>query len=223
MADWTTTIRQVLPRLLSVSRHLRPTLHLDSVAELTPEFLRARGIRTVIWDVDGTLMPWHARDVEPALAPAFEALLRAEGVRHVILSNCSDERLAELGRLFPGVPVLKGYDTPEGRRCRRLLGGVDGWTDARDAPSPAEARPIRKPDAALVAFALEEAGETEARRAAMVGDQYMTDIAGANLAGVQSIKVRTVARSTFPFAVRWFQRIEEVWQRLLAGRGAPSG
>lgn len=220
MADWVTTVRQVLPRLLSVTRNLKPTLHLDSIAELTPDLLHEHDIRTVIWDVDGTLMPWHARTVDPALAPAFDALVRSDAARHVILSNCSEERLVELGRMFPDIPILKGYDTPDGRRCRRLLGGVDSWVDDRPPPDAGTAHAIRKPDADLVAFALVEAGARGAATAVMVGDQYLTDIAGANLAGVRSVKVRTVARSSFPFPVRFFQRIEGALYRALYGRAA---
>jgi len=36
----------------------------------------------------------------------------------------------------------------------------------------------------------------------MVGDQDFTDVAGANLAGIRSVKVRTVRPDSFPIAVR---------------------
>jgi predicted HAD superfamily phosphohydrolase YqeG len=53
----------------------------------------------------------------------------------------------------------------------------------------------------------------------MVGDQYFTDIAGANLAGIRSIKVPTVGRAQFPFVVRWFQRLETALSVILFARG----
>ena len=48
----------------------------------------------------------------------------------------------------------------------------------------------------------------------MVGDQYFTDIAGANLAGIRSIKVDTFDPPSFPFVLRSFQRIESLLYRL---------
>ena len=50
----------------------------------------------------------------------------------------------------------------------------------------------------------------------MVGDQYTTDIAGANLAGIRSIKVATIARHSFPFPVRLLQTMEDMLVRALA-------
>ena len=49
-----------------------------------------------------------------------------------------------------------------------------------------------------------------------MGDQYLTDVAGANLAGIGSIKVRTVRPETFPIAIRWLQRVERAVFRTAA-------
>jgi predicted HAD superfamily phosphohydrolase YqeG len=49
----------------------------------------------------------------------------------------------------------------------------------------------------------------------MVGDQYFTDVAGANLAGVLSVKVNTYDRSSFTLPIRIFQRAELVLYRVL--------
>jgi predicted HAD superfamily phosphohydrolase YqeG len=42
----------------------------------------------------------------------------------------------------------------------------------------------------------------------MIGDQYQTDVAGANLGGVRSIKLPTLAREPFRPAGRMPQRLE---------------
>jgi predicted HAD superfamily phosphohydrolase YqeG len=47
----------------------------------------------------------------------------------------------------------------------------------------------------------------------MVGDQYWTDIAGANLGGVRSIRVPPVEPGTFPRTLRVLQSIERSVQR----------
>jgi len=59
--------------------------------------------------------------------------------------------------------------------------------------------------------------------ALMVGDQYFTDIASANLAGVRSAKVPTLHRASFPAPVRWSQRLEAVLYRLKHGLPRPDG
>jgi predicted HAD superfamily phosphohydrolase YqeG len=52
----------------------------------------------------------------------------------------------------------------------------------------------------------------------MVGDQYLTDIAGAGMAGVRSIKIDAIAPSTFPMSLRAAQRAERVLYSLRHGR-----
>ncbi len=232
MADWTTTVRQVLPRFFAVAKRLRPTWHARSLADLTPEWLEARGVSLLIWDVDGTLMPWHGTAVDPSLRAGWERLRAAPGLSHLVLSNCGEERFAELGRVLPDVPVVKGYATPAGPAGRRILGGEITWTDGahREPLTDPAVTTIRKPAAVLVEFALAFADGVAPEKALMVGDQYLTDIAGANEAGVRSVKVRTLGRSSFPFPVACMQRLEAVLFRLFYGRveelpagGASSG
>jgi predicted HAD superfamily phosphohydrolase YqeG len=220
VSDWTTTVRQVLPRFFAVARRMRPTFHLSSLAELTPEFLSAQGVTLLIWDVDGTLMPWHGTAVAPELRAGWERLRAVQGLRHLILSNCGEERFVELGRIFPDVPVVKGYATPDGPVARQALHGSLSWSDGGcwDPAGDAEVSTIRKPEAVLLGFALKLAGDVPANSALMVGDQYFTDIAGANEAGVRTLKVRTVARASFPWPVAWMQRLETLMYRVFYGR-----
>lgn len=229
-ATWVQTSRRLLPRLRRLSREIRPTFHLDSVNEISPGALRDLGVEAVLWDVDGTLMGHHDDRVDPVLAPAFEALLAATGLRHAIVSNCQEERFAELGTIFPEVPAVLGYETRTGPAFHIRRGAADEWRGRGDAggaepasaPGGADAgplRPIRKPSRRLVRAALEELDLADRPDAAlMVGDQYFTDIASANLAGVRSVKVRTLHRGSFPAPVRLSQRLEGVLYRLKHGR-----
>ena len=248
-ATWVQTSRQLLPRLATLSRQIRPTFHLDSVSELDAETLRGLGVEVVLWDVDGTLMAHHADGVDPSLAAAFGALLDAPGLRHAIISNCQTDRFAELGRIFPGLRVLVGYETEAGAAFRVRRGNVEMWSgpggskamlDAvRAEKTPAEAAaangapmppprtdgweiglgPIRKPSRRLVRAALEWLKvENRPEAALMVGDQYFTDIASANLAGIRSLKVATLHRASFPTPVRVSQRLEGLLYRLRYGR-----
>ena len=214
MTDWIMTLRQTLPRLGTVLRHLQPTVHVADLRAIDAALLAEHDIRGIIWDIDGTVMANHAQAVHADYAPAFAALLDHPGLRHVILSNSGERRFVELGTIFPNVPVLRGYRTPEGLRFRRLLGGTEHWPDGEVEVS--STRAIKKPDATLVEFALRELGLAH-EHVLMVGDQYLTDIAGANLAGVRSAKVHTLRRDTFALPVRMFQVAEGLLYRLLHG------
>lgn len=214
------TFVQVAPRIPSLLAKMRPTWHLPSLAAVTPEFLRARGLRGIIWDVDGTLTGDRREELVGERAGPFRALLAAEGVKHVVLSNAGEERYRQLGRMFPAVPILRGYGLGGEVLFRRLLGTQDSWTDEElEQRLSGGARVIRKPSAALVEYALRELGCGK-NDVVMIGDQYLTDVAGANLGGVRSIKLPTLAPETFRPAVRLSQRVESALYLLLYGRAA---
>ena len=65
-------------------------------------------------------------------------------------------------------------------------------------------------------YALRELACTK-DEAVMIGDQYLTDVAGANLGGVRSIKVPTLAGETFRPAVRFSQALERGLYAVLHG------
>ncbi len=98
---------------------------------------------------------------------------------------------------------------------RRLFEGADSWTPDELAARLAEgARVIRKPNRLLVEYAVRELEATR-DSVLMVGDQYLTDVAGANLAGVRSVKLPTVEPGSFRWSVRISQRIESLLFALL--------
>jgi len=219
---WLQTARRVLPNLVRFSRQIRPTIHLSSVSDIRSEQLHREGIKAILWDVDGTLMAHHAGRVDPAVADAFTALLRATDLRHAIVSNCQEARAAELGKMFPGVPVVLGYETKIG--CVfRITRDVETrwWSPGDDRPfgKPEIVSPIRKPSAKLIEAALVELNMSDEPEAVLlVGDQYFTDIVSANLAGVRSAKVPTMKQASFPIPVKLSQQLETILYRLKYGR-----
>lgn len=216
--DWIRTTAQALPRFFELAGRMRPSVHLPDIRALDEEFLRTHDVRGLIWDVDGTLMPHHNLEIDEAFRETFDRLLRRNGLRHVILSNCGEERLAELGRIFPEVPVVKAYVGDPGPVARRLVGGRESWLDLEGRPvSPEGLSPVKKPSALPIRLALREMEDPPPEQVFMVGDQYFTDIAGANLGGVRSVKVPTWERASFPLVLRAFQRFESVLFRLLHG------
>ena len=228
-ATWPQTARRLLPRLRRLSREIRPTFHLGSVNELTTALMREFRVKVVLWDVDGTLMAHHAPRVDPEVAAGFRNLLAAPGLKHVIVSNCEEERFVQLGRIFPWIPIVLGYDTEEGGAFKIRHGVDEVWRGpgaeaaaaavaADDGQGSEALRAMRKPSRRLVEAALEEVGMADRPEAAlMVGDQYFTDVASANLAGIRSAKVPTLHRASFPAPVRWSQRLEAVLFRLKYG------
>jgi predicted HAD superfamily phosphohydrolase YqeG len=199
---------------------MRPSLELPDVGFIDPVFLKSLGIEAVIWDVDGTLMPRHDGEVAVPFREAFRGVLDAPGVRHLILSNADEARFKELGSIFPEIPVVRAYATPRGVVGRTLLNGEDSWEAQKIRL--ADARALRKPSVALIDVALEQLGHPSRNGVLMVGDQYLTDIAGANLAGIRSLKVSTHAPASFPVVVRLLQFLERVCYRVFHGPGPES-
>ena len=222
-SDWYITTRQALPQFFKLVSKLKPTFHLPDVTALDSGFVAAHQIAALLWDVDGTLMPHH----HMVVAPEFEATLRNLEARvpQAILSNCGEVRFHELGGIFPALPVLKAYRTVDRTTVLRvLLQGNEQWSagaaaQRRPIAKPTEAlTPLKKPSAELIEFALDQLGAPPRERVFMVGDQYFTDIAGANLAGIGSIKVPTFQPKSFPFPVRSFQLFERAVYRLVHRR-----
>lgn len=206
------TIAQSLPRIRAILGNLEPTWHIRDAAGITPAFLAQHGITAMVWDVDGTLTLFH----QATLAGAFP-VLDAPGVRHAILSNADEHRFRELGEIFPAMPVCKGYRIDGALRLRSLLHGRDSF----DASTQARIGrpgvvPVRKPDGPLLRATVDLLG-ADPSHAVMVGDQYFTDIAGANLAGVRSIKVAAIGWQHLPPGIRFGQRVERLAYRVLHG------
>jgi predicted HAD superfamily phosphohydrolase YqeG len=210
---------------MMLARHLKPTVHLESVTLIDSAFLSAHKVSALLWDVDGTLMPNGATVVGSSVRALLHAL--HGDVAQAILSNCDDARLMQLAAMFTELPVLKAYALKGGLVLRRLQSGKDEWSIPHGEEWRVVERPtgpmraIRKPSADLIALAVHMLGASR-EAVFMIGDQYFTDIAGANLAGIRSVKVDTVAPTSFPFAIRTLQRVERFAYRTLYGRGSAS-
>jgi predicted HAD superfamily phosphohydrolase YqeG len=208
--DFLLTLRQSLPRMAQLLTKMRPTFDLDSAADVNAGFLERHGVQAVLWDVDGTVMAYHSQDVDPAFAHLRE-LFRNGPARHAMLSNCDEERFELLGRIFPEVPIVRGYTTDDGLVFRNRSGGRDthdpGQVEELLANGDCQ---IRKPSGELVRYGMQLLEVGDPNSVLMVGDQYLTDVASANLAGARSAKVKTFRRDTFPLTIRFAQRLEQV-------------
>ncbi|MEZ4647409.1 MAG: HAD hydrolase-like protein [Candidatus Eisenbacteria bacterium] len=218
-ADWLTTARQTLPRLIRLLDHLEPTYRFHDVRDVSPEFTAREGIAAVVWDVDGTLMSYHGTETDPLFVPNLEALASA-GVRQAILSNCGESRFLELGAMFPDFPIVRGYDLGGERVYRVLHQGVDSLGDGRAKELLGRgAHQVRKPDGPLLLATLGALGDIDPSTALMVGDQFLTDVATGNLAGARSGKLPAWAKDTFPATLRVSQGLERLLYRISRLRG----
>ena len=95
--------------LLGVIKDLRPTFEFRNVTSVTPDFLKDHSIGGIIWDVDGTIMPYHATMIPAQLAESVNGLFGNKDFSHCILSNCDEERFLELGAILPNVPIARAY------------------------------------------------------------------------------------------------------------------
>jgi predicted HAD superfamily phosphohydrolase YqeG len=208
-SDWVTTLRQTVPNLLQTIRAGHPDFEMPDVRAVTKEFLDRQGIEWVLWDVDGTLMAYHARTVAPEFSRHLEDLFANASLTHVILSNCGEPRFVELGSILPGRTLARAYSTKDGPVLRLRTGDSDSHSEeeVRDLLAGG-ARIIRKPSPVPFQLLLSEMGDVDPSSALMVGDQYLTDVAGANRAGIRSAKVATYRPDSFPPILRVGQQIE---------------
>ncbi|GEL77517.1 YqeG family HAD IIIA-type phosphatase [Tenuibacillus multivorans] len=70
-----------------------PNDHVKTVQEITPEFLKQKGIRGVITDLDNTLVAWDQPDATPEVIEWFKQLKQA-GIEVTIISNNTEDRVA---------------------------------------------------------------------------------------------------------------------------------
>jgi predicted HAD superfamily phosphohydrolase YqeG len=214
-SDWVTTLQQTVPRLRRTVRAGHPDFELPDIRAVSRAFLEQHGIVLVLWDVDGTLMAYHANAVAPEFHGHLEGLFRDTSLTHVILSNCGERRFVELGSILPGMTLARAYSTKSGPVLRLRTGDRDSHSDEEVRQLLAGgARIIRKPSPVPFQLVLAEIGNVEPSAALMVGDQHLTDVAGANQAGIRSAKVATYRPDSFPLILRAGQQVERVLVRV---------
>ena len=198
-------------RLSGLLGWLRPDFVVDAVVHLTPEDIYRHSplTRAVLLDIDGTITDYHAPSV-PASAVSRLASYTEAGFATFIISNCHDERVHEVHRLFG--PLVTGVVTP---------------ADAADPADPHD-KPRRHikpaPDmllAVLDRFPVADPREDEPRPLApgellMVGDQMFKDVLAAKRAGAASVLVPREGLKDH-LGVRVFQRPVEVVLRAVLG------
>ncbi len=111
-------------------RWLRPAAQVETIYEIDPRALEARGVRGVILDLDNTIVPWGNWQAAPEL-PGWIAAARDGGLRLCIVSNNAGARVRHLANSL-GLPVVTGALKPGSGAIRRAL-AMMGTTPATTA------------------------------------------------------------------------------------------
>ena len=89
-----------------------PDEFVSTVYEITPERLKALGMRGIITDLDNTLIEWDRADATEELAAWFKMMQEA-GIRIVIASNNNEERVKRFAEPL-GIPFIHRAKKPLG-------------------------------------------------------------------------------------------------------------
>ncbi|AEB12838.1 YqeG family HAD IIIA-type phosphatase [Marinithermus hydrothermalis] len=102
---------------------LRPNAQITALSELTPEWLRARGLKGVVLDLDNTLVPYGEEGPVPEALLEWLASLKAAGIKVAIVTNALPGRARHWGeRLGLEVRALAGKPWKGFRRTIRRMG-----------------------------------------------------------------------------------------------------
>ena len=71
-----------------------PTEHVSGIREITPEWLSARGVKGVVFDIDNTVVPQDAPADEAARA--YFRRLHEAGIKTFVLSSAGRESITLL-------------------------------------------------------------------------------------------------------------------------------
>lgn len=73
---------------------LHPRYTIDTIYHLKPDQLAKQGIKAVFSDLDNTLLAWNEAETAQEMKQLKQDL-QAAGIRLVVISNNSDERVAK--------------------------------------------------------------------------------------------------------------------------------
>ncbi len=77
--------------------NLIPCAKFDTVFQVTPDFLRQRGIDLLLLDLDNTLSPYYRTDPPPAMGPWLQRM-QAGGIRLFLVSNNKKQRAVDFAK-----------------------------------------------------------------------------------------------------------------------------
>ena len=150
----------------------KPTWTIESIFNITPAEVKQRGIRTILTDLDYTLMAWNNSDGDQKLRAWLRSMDQA-GIPVVVVSNNNPGRVEKAVQPL-GIPFFARSLKPLTRGIRRAQRKYQLGND----------------------------------EVILVGDQLITDIWGANRAGIRSVLVKPLVESD-----NWNTKINRMVER----------
>ena len=138
----------------------KPTWMVEAIYQITPEQLKAHGLKAVLTDLDNTLIAWDNPNGTKELIDWLKMMDKA-GIPVVVVSNNKASRVAK---------AIESFELDFVSRAMKPFSvGI---------------------------------------KSVMIGDQIMTDVRGANAAGIRSILVRPIVDTD-----GWNTRINRFFER----------
>lgn len=110
-------------------KRLYPALHLKKLADLKPDYLKKRGLKGLLLDLDNTLVEWGEVHVTPETVAWVQEMKNA-GLKLCIISNALEDRVKIVGEKL-GIPwvarAVKPRKSPF-KKALALLGTTPGET-----------------------------------------------------------------------------------------------
>ena len=113
-----------------MSFSLIPDFRFQTLADISPEFLRERGIRLLMMDLDNTISPYRVNDLADDISD-WIIDMKSAGIRLFIVSNNRGDRPRLFSELMD-VPFLKLARKPSRKVIRKAM-ALEGATEAESA------------------------------------------------------------------------------------------
>ncbi len=102
-----------------MKRLLKPNIYLESVFMIDREMLKENSIKGIIIDIDNTLVPWGAKNINDKSGKLIEQL-RKDGFRICILSNNTKKRVDEFNKDL-NLPAVYNAGKPRKSAYKKAL------------------------------------------------------------------------------------------------------
>ncbi len=102
-----------------MSFSLLPTIIIDSITQLTPEFLREKGIRLLMLDFDNTIVP-YTTDIPTGEMAAWLERMAVSDVKICVVSNSKRDRVKIFCKKL-GIPCITHAKKPFAKGIRECM------------------------------------------------------------------------------------------------------
>ncbi|TQR10587.1 YqeG family HAD IIIA-type phosphatase [Psychrobacillus soli] len=96
-----------------------PSEFVRSIFHITPDFLKEKGVKAVITDLDNTLVEWDRPNATPKLIEWF-AVMKAAGIQVTIVSNNNEFRVKSFADPL-GISFISNARKPLGKAFKQAV------------------------------------------------------------------------------------------------------